>query len=838
MNIADALINKKSSGEQKSLSDFLDIINSNYLKKKLCFYKKNNANITYKIYAELFSSIITTSSNNFADILKSKGDSLFLQIKYLLENSSQSVPLIVKSRSGHGKTEFLSVLYQFLLQQYQNNEFNRYPVFISLHHYNKIEYKSAKRFYKQARELLLADISPLFVNLREAKINNILIIIDGPDEFRNPKIELENELLEMLRQELPDNIQIIGLRQYVDKHKIVYRNEKYFNAEIELQLNNLSVSSDGFNILINRFSRIEKLLGFVDDSLSLEKYLKDKIEVLSIQHIDMFHLFLLSKSFQHRSKYAGIKTLGSLYEKYIKECGIDIDQISELAFKMYNMPGNITNDEKNTKIWWKLQKHDTLRDYLAAYYITNRLINYSNQDLSIFDYVYPYEINSFCKDIINEDVDSQEAAFNTIISLFENSSQTARTHFCYLLGRFMEQNIRNKSMEFLLNEENKLFEKAGGKIQLIKANQSSSKPDRQFLLYYRTICISLICLGNTKISSKYIKQMLENKHMDNLNRGFHLEYYEDIIFPMTSQSQLLTHDDDLSDFPKTFQRLYDKISDALFQKKEYPLFQVELYTLCSLIQHRQEVGLGVDYIDTIIEIIENVNSSDFIIYDELKLYLNLCNTFFRQKSIFRTGVLIKELYSLKQVRRKGWIKRRLKKPETVASHIWGTLLLAYMYLPTVLNGHKEYDKDLIIRMLIIHDLGEAYIGDLTPKEKSEKDRGLEELSFKYMSLMGTYSSINCIDIEALFSSFAHHDDINSKIARELDKLDNLLQLYIYNIESPIRDFKNFKSDLEKEITTSVGKQIMKQINEMFVSQTQGLHLIIDKLICEVKKKGL
>lgn len=192
MNIADALINKKSSGEQKSLSDFLDIINSNYLKKKLCFYKKSNANITYKIYAELFSSIITTSSNNFADILKSKGDSLFLQIKYLLENSSQSVPLIVKSRSGHGKTEFLSVLYQFLLQQYQNNEFNRYPVFISLHHYNKIEYKSAKRFYKQARELLLADISPLFVNLREAKINNILIIIDGPDEFRNPKIELEN----------------------------------------------------------------------------------------------------------------------------------------------------------------------------------------------------------------------------------------------------------------------------------------------------------------------------------------------------------------------------------------------------------------------------------------------------------------------------------------------------------------------------------------------------------------------------------------------------------------------------------------------------------------------
>lgn len=836
MNIADVLINKKSSEEQNSLSFFLDFINSNYLKKKLCFYKKDNAGNVYKMYAELFSSILTTSNDDFANILKYQSDSVFTQIKYLLEHSLQPVPLVVKSRSGHGKTEFLSVLYQYLLQQYQNNEFNRYPVFISLHYYNKLEYKNAKRFHKQARELLFADISPLFVHLREANINNILIIIDGPDEFRNPKIELETELLEMLRQELPDNIQIIGLRQYVDKHKIIYRSEKNFNGEIELQLNKLSVTSDCFNILIDRFSQIEKVLGFVNDKLALESYLKEKIKALSIQHIDMFHLFLLSKSFQYRSEYAGIRTLGSLYEKYIKQCNIDIDQISALAFKMYNLPVNITNDEKNTKIWWKLQKHDTLRDYLAAYFIANRLINYSNQDLSIFDFVYPYEINSFCKDIINEDVDSQEAAFNTIISLFDNSSQTARTHFCYLLGRFKDPHLRNRSMEFLLNEENKLFERAGGKIQIIKSNQSSSKPDRQFLLYYRTICISLICLGSSNISSKYIRQMLENKHIDNLNRGFHLEYYEDIVFPMTSQSQLLTHDDDLSDFPRTYQRLYNKISVALSQKEEYPLFQVELYTLCSLIQHRQEAGLNVDCIDTIIEVIENVNNSDFIICDELKLYLNLCSTFFRQKNYFKTGALIKELYFLKQVGRKGWIKRRLKKPETVASHIWGTLLLAYMYLPTVLNGYKEYDKDLIIRMLIIHDLGETYVGDLTPKEKTNEDKKLEEMSFKYMSLMGTYNSINCIDIDALFCAFTHHDDINSKIARELDKLDNLLQLYIYNVESPIKDFENFKSGLEKEIKTPIGIQIMKQISEMFIHQTMGLHLIMDKLITDVKKK--
>lgn len=830
MSIGEELIGAKQViNPNNDLYKYDTFVINHYLKKKLYFYDKEDADHIYELYGNLFSLLINVSIPDF--ISKDNDHSLFVRIMNKIEESEKIIPIIVKSRAGHGKTEFLSVLYQFLKRQYNNSNFNSFPIYISLHHYNKTIYKNAKRFSKQAKESLYSDITPLLNYLKNSSAcSKVLLIIDGPDEFRYQKVELEEELLERFNIEFPNNIQIIGLRQHIDKHKIAYRSEKNIDAEIEIQLDKISVTSPGFTSLIKNFVEIEKSLGLTKHPSALEEYILRTIKNLSLKHIDMFHLFLLSKN--HReSEYIGIKTIGSLYEHYIKRCDIDLEAISTMAFKMYNQPGNISNEEKNTKLWWKLQKHDSLRDFLAAYYIANMLINYSSQepssqDVSIFNYVYPYDINSYCKDIINEDKDSEKAAYETIMCLYNNAQITARTHFCYLLGRFTNRDIKDKATNFLLQEEKDAFGKIDSRIQSIESLQKSSKSDRQRLLFYRTICISLICLGNNEITSKYITQMIKNKHLDNLNRGFHLEYYEDIVLPLTSQSDLL-HDDDLCDFPKTYDRLSSKIKDAVYRGKTYPLFPVELYTLCSLIQHRQESRKYFEAIDDVIKVLEDVNSSSIVIPDNLKEYLNLCYIYFQQKENFRVCSFVKEIYTLKQLRRKGWINRDINTPETVASHSWGTLLLAYLYLPTILVNYKEYDKDLIIRMLIVHDMGEAYIGDLTPKEKSEKHRTLEAICFNYISLMGTYAAINSTDIYELFNMFTHGTDINSQIARDLDKLDNLLQLHIYQKELSDDDFNNFKLNLEEAIKTKIGKQIEEQIYEMFNTQGVGIKPIID-----------
>lgn len=819
--------NTKSSDD---LSLYDNLVVNHYLKKKLYFYDNDNADDIYKLYDTLFSLIINVSIPNL--INKNNNDSLFSVIMRKITESNKVTPIIVKSRAGHGKTEFLSVLYQYLKYQYNNSKFDRFPVYISLHHYNKTVYKYSKRFLKQATDELFSDLSHIFKYLKKmSEIPKILFIIDGPDEFRYNKVDLEEQLLKKLDEEFPHNVQIIGLRQHIDKHKISYRNEINIDAEIEIRLDKISVTSTNFGAFISTFVKIEKLLGLTNDSESLKKYILETIDKLSMKHIDMFHLFLLSKN--HREfEYANINTIGGLYERYINKCNIDIGQISAMAFKMYNQPGNISNEEKNTKLWWKLQKHDSLRDFLAAYYIANMLINYSgqasDQDLSIFNYVYPYDINLYCKDIINEDKESEMAAYETIMQLYHKSQITAQTHFCYLLGRFNSHKIREEALKFLLKEEASTFEIIDSKLYTIESLQKSSKQDRRRLLFYRTICISLICLGNAEIPSKYITQMIKNKYLDNLNRGFHLEYYEDITLPLTSQTELLMHDDYLCDFPKTFDRLFSKIKEAVCEEKFYPLFPVELYTLCSLIQHRQECGKYFDKIDEVVNLLEVVKKSNIILPKDLEEYVNLCSLYFHQKEKFRVGSFIKEIYSLKQMGRKGWIKRGIDTPETVASHIWGTLVLAYFYLPTILANHKDYNKDLIVKMLIVHDMGEVYIGDLTPEEKTKKDCKIEAICFNYINLMSTYTAINATDISEFFNMFTYGTDINSCIARDLDKLDNLLQLHIYKEKISDNDFYKFKKNLEESIITEIGKQIRNQILEMFNCQgVDDLKSIID-----------
>ena len=830
--LGEEILNFPNGNNEKAIIQYDNLVINHYLKKKLYFYGKKEEEHIFELYSQLFSSIITPSVPGFTN--KTGCDSLFLRIKDKIENSQNVIPIIVKSRAGHGKTEFLSVLYQFLKRQYKNSTFNSFPIYISLHHYNKTIYKSAKRFNKQAKEALCSDISPLLNHLKESSsYNKVLLIIDGPDEFRYQKVEeLEEKLFEILNGEIPNNLKIIGLRQYVDKNKISIRNQKNIDAEIELQIDKISVTDSKFNQFIKDFVEIEKLLGLVSKNAKLEEYIHNNIKQLSMKHIDMFHLFLLSKSYNNYG-YSGIANIGGLYEQYIKKCDIDLNDISLLAFKMYNQPGNITNDEKNTKIWWKLQKHDSLRAFLAAYYIANTLINYFSteipaQDTSVFNYVYPYEINSYCKDIINEDKETESSAYESIMKLYKNSTITARTHFAYLLGRLRDSELKKNATKFLLQEESSNFEKVNAKIQSIEYTQRSSKPDRQLLLYYRTICISLICLGNNDISTKYIKQMLQNKYMDKLNRGFHLEYYEDITLPLTPQAHLLMHDDDLCEFPKTYNRLFFKISDAVYNNNLYPLFYVELYTLCSLIQHRLENGLYISTIDTVINVIDKILNSNIALQKDLKEYLYLCNVHFRYKKDFCVSSFVKELYFLKQLKRKGWIERNINAPETVASHSWGTLLLAYIFLPTILVDDKEYDKDLIIRMLIVHDMGEAYIGDLTPNEKGQKERDLETICFNYISLMGSYTFINSAGINELFNMFTFGHDINSCIARDLDKLDNLLQLHIYRSELSETNFNDFKRSLKESIKTDIGKQIEEQIYKMFDTQCSGIEVLIEK----------
>ena len=65
-----------------------------------------------------------------------------------------------------------------------------------------------------------------------------------------------------------------------------------------------------------------------------------------------------------------------------------------------------------------------------------------------------------------------------------------------------------------------------------------------------------------------------------------------------------------------------------------------------------------------------------------------------------------------------------ERAESVADHSWRTALMAML-----LSGEEEYrdlDMDRVIRMCLIHDLGEAFTGDIPAFVKTDADADTEE----------------------------------------------------------------------------------------------------------------
>ena len=346
----------------------------------------------------------------------------------------------------------------------------------------------------------------------------------------------------------------------------------------------------------------------------------------------------------------------------------------------------------------------------------------------------------------------------------------------------------------------------------------SRSEDKSLLMLLRTVYISLSYLGHVASADEYINLLLTNKHFDKVNRGFHLEYYEDIKFNASSPENL-RHDDNLGSFTKTFAILYRKIVNSLADEVKHNMFEVELYTLCSLAQHRFIEGkLGYTEKNIIAQLINQTLRSKLVVSELFFKYLNFLNYVFTREG-FSKGTLINDLYGLKTLKRSGWVDRKVNDGETVADHMYGTFLLGFVHLPEKLHGFREYNKDKILKMLLTHDLAEAYVGDLLPREKNSETERRELEFIHHIGFFSTYEGVsNLLDVVTLYEEFSKGNDLNARIARDIDKLENLMQLMIYKHMEPhhnFKDFETFKRDLINHVETDEGRRIRAIILDHF-----------------------
>jgi len=133
---------------------------------------------------------------------------------------------------------------------------------------------------------------------------------------------------------------------------------------------------------------------------------------------------------------------------------------------------------------------------------------------------------------------------------------------------------------------------------------------------------------------------------------------------------------------------------------------------------------------------------------------------------------------LKKIERTGWVTRvGIENPESVSDHSFRTALIAM-----IVGDMKKIDSNKLMRMLLIHDLGESLIGDfdIFAKKKigeniwKEKEkRAVHEILFENLPKNVAEDYYN------LWVEFDEHKTELAKLAHEIDKLEVLLQAVDY-----------------------------------------------------------
>ena len=107
--------------------------------------------------------------------------------------------------------------------------------------------------------------------------------------------------------------------------------------------------------------------------------------------------------------------------------------------------------------------------------------------------------------------------------------------------------------------------------------------------------------------------------------------------------------------------------------------------------------------------------------------------------------------------------------ESVAEHSWRIALMAML-----LRGEfPEADMDKVIRMCLIHDLGEAFTGDIPTFDKTEADTQKEDALFD--SWVQTLPEGTKEEFSSLLAEMNTLETLEAKIYKALDKMEAVIQ---------------------------------------------------------------
>ena len=164
-------------------------------------------------------------------------------------------------------------------------------------------------------------------------------------------------------------------------------------------------------------------------------------------------------------------------------------------------------------------------------------------------------------------------------------------------------------------------------------------------------------------------------------------------------------------------------------------------------------------------------------------------------------------FELKLLLRQGWLRSGIpaSRCESVAEHSFGVALLCLWLAESLAPG---LDSAKVLRMAMIHDLGEADVGDLTPGhgvDKSEKSR-LERASVQRI-LAGLPNGEQLL---ALWEEYEAQSSPEARFVKAVDRLEMAFQATVYeHLEGG--DLSEFFASASRQLEATVLDEVFAEV---------------------------
>lgn len=160
--------------------------------------------------------------------------------------------------------------------------------------------------------------------------------------------------------------------------------------------------------------------------------------------------------------------------------------------------------------------------------------------------------------------------------------------------------------------------------------------------------------------------------------------------------------------------------------------------------------------------------------------------------------------------------------ESVAEHSWRVSLMAYW----ISDEFPEADMNKVIKMCLIHDLGECFTGDIPTFDKTEADEKREEQLLQ--AWVGQLPSPFREEMGKLYQEMEARETVEAKIYKALDSLEAVIQ----HNEADISTWADHEYELQRtygmdkvqfsEYMKALRRKVLEETEEKIINSSARL----------------